>query len=172
MKYEKSEKQILVVVGSVVGLLLLSFVAVGHFNSETQAKIIRNKMPVSPVRSHFGMPEKAETVVSSISAVVPHVGQTTKVEKKRIKLLDTRPLIEAYQDFPIDQLEQEMEAVEEEIEMERFVERANKGELTYTEKQRFSDLLLTLDSLLHVKTDRKIRELETLVQAGPYSKKK
>lgn len=181
MKCENGKNHRLVMMCLMAGILLLGFISVGHIRSDTQANIIGNELRNS--RNHenegnlsnhpeLGEPGKPENADSKGQENELQVKRTIKAEKKRIKLLDTKPLVEAYQDLPKDQLDQEVEAIEQEIDMERFVERANRGELSFADKQRFSDLLLTLDSLLHVKADRKIRELEALVQTRHFSKGK
>lgn len=88
------------------------------------------------------------------------------VEPFRVVPLDTEVLVATYRDWSDEQIVQELNAFEKEIDEGLYVDRANAGTLDHMDMQKFSDLLLTVDSLIQVQSERQLAELEALVDAG------
>lgn len=77
-----------------------------------------------------------------------------------IALIDTNELAAKYSDWDDNQITEEKDMIEDEINSSNYIERANAKELSFDEMQKLSDLLLTLDALISIETDRKIAKLQ------------
>lgn len=93
--------------------------------------------------------------------------QTGSEQVPNVIPLNAQELIAEYRVWTDDQIDAEIALLEDEVDFGRYLERANEGQLDPDEMQKFSDLLITIDSLRHVRNERQIAELEALVHSPP-----
>lgn len=93
----------------------------------------------------------------------------TKAEIFQVEVLDTKALTAEFRDWDDDAIDKEVAFYNSRIDSARYLERLNNNELSNEELQDFSDLMITLDTLMQVKSERELAKLEEMLANGPQS---